>query len=167
MMDLDFHYWKVPKLLKSIPKEVENIEKVIQKNLPQINNVFISLISIASNYPFITWLEYAQWIKKICILDEVNLPMATFDRMFIASNIEEEDLEDNPDRALCRYEFLEILVRMAYAKYGVCMRPLHQSLQILLDEFVFKHTTIYEWQTFRERELWNNREVNLTLEANL
>jgi len=44
--------------------------------------------------------------------------MATFDRIFIASNIEEEDLQDNPDRALCRYEFLEILVRMAIAKYG-------------------------------------------------
>lgn len=93
--------------------------------------------------------------------------MATFDRMFIACNIEEEDLEDNPDRALCRYEFLEILVRMAHAKYGVSIRPLHQSLQILLDEYVYKHTTIYEWQSFRERELWNNREVNLTLEANM
>ena len=59
MCEIDFHYWKVPKLLKSLPKEVENIEKVIIKNLPQINTVFISLISIASNYPFITWLDFA------------------------------------------------------------------------------------------------------------
>jgi hypothetical protein len=125
MCDVDFHFWKVPKLLKSLPREVENILKTIIKNLPLINNVFISLISIASSYPFITWLDYAQWIKKIGIVDEINLPMATFDRMFIACNIEEEDLEDNPDRALCRYEFLEILVRMAHAKYGVSIRPLH------------------------------------------
>ncbi len=25
MCDIDFYYWKVPKLLKSLPKEVENI----------------------------------------------------------------------------------------------------------------------------------------------
>ncbi len=101
------------------------MERVIHRNMPQINNIFISLISIASNYPFITWLDYAQWIKKIGIVDDINLPMATFDRMFIACNIEEEDLEDNPDRALCRYEFLEILVRMTYAKYGLGVRPLN------------------------------------------
>ena len=50
-------------------------------------------------------------------MDDDKLQMATFDRMFIAVNIEEEDLEDNPDRALCRYEFLEIIYRIAVAKY--------------------------------------------------
>lgn len=39
------------------------------------------------------------------------------DRLFIATNYEVTDLPDNPDTSLCRYEFFEILVRMAICKY--------------------------------------------------
>ena len=43
--------------------------------------------------------------------------------MFVAVNVEEEDLEDNPNRALCRYEFLEILFRISIAKHGLGPNP--------------------------------------------
>lgn len=89
--------------------------------------------------------------------------MATFDRMFIAVNIEEEELDDNPDRALCRYEFFEILFRIAQAKYGSSLGSVSAALQTFLDDYVFKYTTILDWQGFRERELWQNNDVNLTL----
>jgi len=39
--------------------------------------------------------------------------IATIDRIFIATNVELEKNEDNPDKALCRYEFYEILIRIA------------------------------------------------------
>ncbi len=39
--------------------------------------------------------------------------ISTIDRLFIATNVELEEIEENPDRALCRYEFFEILVRLA------------------------------------------------------
>ena len=39
------------------------------------------------------------------------------DRVFIATNYEEEDLEENDDSSLCRFEFLEIICRMAKIKY--------------------------------------------------
>jgi hypothetical protein len=91
---------------------------MIRSNIKKLNEIFISLISATQSYPFLSWLDYSSWIKQINIIDEEKLPMATFDRIFIATNIEEEDLQDNPDRALCRYEYLEILVRMAIAKYG-------------------------------------------------
>lgn len=49
-----------------------------------------------------------------------DLTLATVDRLFIAVNFEgvPGGLEDNPDKELCRYEFYEILVRMAVAKYS-------------------------------------------------
>jgi len=43
--------------------------------------------------------------------------MQTIDRIFIAVNVDMEQLEDNPDRDLCRYEFYEIIVRMGGAKF--------------------------------------------------
>jgi len=43
--------------------------------------------------------------------------MQTVDRLFIATNVELVELEDNPDRDLCRFEFFEIIVRLGAAKY--------------------------------------------------
>jgi hypothetical protein len=39
--------------------------------------------------------------------------LATIDRLFIATNVELEEVDENPDRALCRYEFFEVLARIA------------------------------------------------------
>jgi hypothetical protein len=43
--------------------------------------------------------------------------MKDIDKIFIATNFEIVDLDENADRSLCRYEFFEIIVRMAYSKY--------------------------------------------------
>ena len=43
--------------------------------------------------------------------------MTTIDRVFIVTNVELEEQEDNPDRDLCRYEFYEIVARLAKEKY--------------------------------------------------
>ena len=45
------------------------------------------------------------------------LSLTAIDQAFIAVNVELEELENNPDRDLCRYEFYEIIVRMARSKY--------------------------------------------------
>jgi hypothetical protein len=45
------------------------------------------------------------------------------DLAFIATNFEEEDQEGNDDASLCRFEFFEILLRLANNKYlqpGIC-----------------------------------------------
>jgi hypothetical protein len=64
--------------------------------------------------------------------------MSAIDRIFIAANVEIVDLEDNADRSLCRYEFYEILVRMAYTKYvekGPC-KTIAEAVQKIYDEHV-------------------------------
>ena len=46
-----------------------------------------------------------------------NLTASIIDTYFKATNYEEDDNEDNPDNALQRFEFLEILLRIAKGKY--------------------------------------------------
>lgn len=43
--------------------------------------------------------------------------MNDVDRIFIQTNVELVEQEDNPDRDLCWYEFYEILVRIAACKF--------------------------------------------------
>ena len=74
--------------------------------------------------------------------------MSAIDTMFIATNFEEEDMEDNPDRALCRYEFMEILCRIAdykYKKKMVCS-TLSEALEKLLEDNIFKNFKPAPWQ---------------------
>ena len=56
------------------------------------------------------------------IVHQKDLSRSDIDRLFYAVNFEEVqgeqgDLEDNPDKELCRYEFFEIIVRMAKLKF--------------------------------------------------
>ena len=56
------------------------------------------------------------------IVSRRDLTTTDIDRLFFAVNFEEVggeagDLDDNPDKELCRYEFFEIIVRMAKLKY--------------------------------------------------
>ena len=101
------------------------------------------------------------------IIDK-RVTLATIDRFFIATNVELVHSENNPDRELCRYEFLEILVRLAGAKFkdiGVC-NTYRESMDILLNEHIIPFMKVEPWQEFRDADLWT-LEVNDILDSNL
>jgi len=83
--------------------------------------------------------------------------MSAIDRAFIATNFEEVDLEDNPDKSLCRYEFYEIIVRIAVEKYvesGV-WKTAGSALNMLLEKNIYKNWAfVIPWQEWREDQLW-------------
>lgn len=97
-----------------------------------------------------------------------NLSISTLDRLFIATNVELVDMDDNPDKELCRFEFIEILVRIAGAKYkdpGITS-TYAEGVRRLISEHLIPLANQLEWQEFRDRELWC-LEVNDILDANL
>jgi hypothetical protein len=65
------------------------------------------------------------------------LTLATVDRLFIAVNFEgvPGGLDDNPDKELCRYEFFEIMVRMAIAKFPTLSQ--YEALSIIINQIMF------------------------------
>lgn len=61
------------------------------------------------------------------------------------------------EQGLCRFDFLEILVRLAAAKFrdpGICPTA-SESVDKLLTENVFPNADEVDWQRFREEELYN------------
>ena len=97
---------------------MERTRAILRRAFPHLKNIFHYLIA-KSSFPAIGWLDFAAWAEKIKVPDERTCPSSAIDRAFIAANIEAErtDGNNNPDAALCRYEFLEIVVRVAKAKY--------------------------------------------------
>lgn len=94
---------------------------------------------------------------SITLIDNNTCSMAQIDAIFIATNFEEVDMVDNPDKYLCRYEFYEIIVRVAREKYlksKVC-RTLLEAVGKLLWENVFKYSDFaIPGQKWREDFLW-------------
>ena len=98
-----------------------------------------------------------------------NLPMSAVDRLFIAVNVEIVDLEENQDRSLCRYEFFEILARMAFTKFMEKgpLKTVAEGLHKLLTEYIIENSIErIEFQEWRVSELWT-LEVDDLLKANL
>lgn len=76
----------------------------------------------SSNYPTMSMLDFSAMCKRWGIINRKDLSTNDIDRLFFAVNFEEVqgeagDLEDNPDQELCRYEFYEIVVRLAKLKF--------------------------------------------------
>lgn len=98
-----------------------------------------------------------------------NLTSTDIDRIFIATNYDEEDLEDNDDNSLCRYEFAEIIVRMAKVKYfdKGHLPTVHESLNELLKRYIIPNSGMkINSQPFRDECLWT-LEVDDMIKANL
>ena len=80
------------------------------------------------------------------------------DRVFVATNYEEVDLENNDDNSLCRYELMEIIVRLAKIKYlekAKCDSFAEATRRIIVDSILpnqRNHMLLQEW---REQRLWN------------
>ena len=83
--------------------------------------------------------------------------MSIIDSLFIATNYEVEDMDENPDRALNRYEFIEFLVRLGAFKFkdqSKEVKTFSGAFEILLERHVIPHYSFPPWQEFRALELW-------------
>jgi len=165
----DIRWWKVARFIKD-ENDRDRTVQVIAKHFPKIKKIFTSLIC-QSSFPNISWIDFGNFCERCKIIDGKGVTISTVDRAFIAANVAVEGQqlsEDNPANALCRFEFLEILARLAQSKYketGIC--PTYEDSMIkLLEEHVLPLANPEPWQEWRDEFLWTI-DVNDVLETNL
>jgi hypothetical protein len=112
--EYDMKFSKLSRFVKDI-KELEKVSEILLKYYGEIKNQFYSSIA-TSDYPTIQWMDFGNICEEWRIIDK-DFPMSFIDRLFIATNVELVNMVDNADRALCRFEFYEIIVRIASAKF--------------------------------------------------
>ena len=100
-------------------------------------------------YPRVGWLDFSVFCERVSVIDAAHqVSLATIDRAFIATNFDQEHVEGNPEKQLCRYEFLEILVRLASEKYKRSKGPIITfagALEAFLDENILLHCKPPPW----------------------
>lgn len=98
---------------------------------------------------------FTDFLNKGHILDEY-LKLSDIDILFYTTNAAIVKAAYNPDRALVRYQFLEIIVRIAMEKYHknkLCETP-SEAVKMLFDHThkVFRTHNLTGW---RYKRYWN------------
>ena len=125
------------------------------------------MIGMSDSYPSVDWIAFGNYADQWKIIDK-DLSHSDIDRIFIATNFEEEQLSDNDDRNLCRYEFFEILVRIAKTKYlerNICNTHWEATEKLILEFLLPNSIDKMDGQKFRDEQLWT-LDVNDLFELN-
>eukprot|EP01017_Pseudomicrothorax_dubius_P024524 TRINITY_DN2605_c0_g1_i1.p2 TRINITY_DN2605_c0_g1~~TRINITY_DN2605_c0_g1_i1.p2 ORF type:complete len:419 (+),score=96.01 TRINITY_DN2605_c0_g1_i1:266-1522(+) len=116
MMDADLRNGKFNRIIKS-PEAFAEFKETLFVRYRYLKSVFIRYISQeCSVYPGISFMEFGRMCRDAKILDP-RLKGSDIDRAFIAANYEVEESVDNPDSRLCRFEFIEAVLRLALTRF--------------------------------------------------
>lgn len=90
--------------------------------------------------PDMRMVAFGNFLKKAGVYDN-KFTQSIADTLFVATNYEVNDNENNDDNALMRTEFLEILVRVAQAKFDQYIKSgeadIVHAVQWILNSHIF------------------------------
>ena len=161
----DIKLWKGYRFIKDEGDKADT-ERVLQKYFAELKETFIA-IAATSAWPNVGQLDFCDFATKARFLDAaVNI--SCVDRSFIAANLKVADVATAPSNGLKRFEFLEIIVRLANSKYGETkvVKTYAEATEKLITDCVLPYFVPEPWQEFRDKELWTI-DVNDLLESNL
>ena len=141
--------------------------EVLREYFIPLRNQFLTLCSAPKSYPVVTWLEYSGACSKWKAFDKY-LSTQDVDRLFIAVNYEETDLDNNDDNSLCRYEFSELAARIGRERYflkGLTTTIAAGTRRFIQEHLIPNSCERMDWQEFRNKRLWT-LEVDDLFKAN-
>jgi hypothetical protein len=129
----------------------QEVWDVLYLNLQGIKEVLANCNGIRS-YPYMSWLEFtrfcSQWQLPGMLIININidrtfLTMSIIDVLFISSIFEKKDEVQNGSSLMCRYEFIECIVRIANEKYvkSKFCKSLPEAIGVVLNEHLFKYSS--------------------------
>ena len=148
-MDHDTRYWKCPRFIKD-QTELRKLTECVKRNFMVLKNSFLHLASY-STWPSIGINDFTTFVRRANFL-EAQLPQSTVDRYFLQVNVEVEDQGDNPDKALIRFEYIELMIRLAIEKYkrlGNAKNSV-EALEMLIETNLKPYSGYLECKGFRE-----------------
>jgi hypothetical protein len=129
----------------------QEVWDVLYLNLPKLKEILANCNGICS-YPYMSWLEFTSFCSKWKLpgmliinisIDRNFLPMSIIDVLYISSIYDKKDEVQNENSYMCRYEFIECIVRIAHEKYvkSRFCKSLPQAVGVVLNEHLFKHSS--------------------------
>jgi hypothetical protein len=139
--DADWNYTKLSRLTKGDHVEFKRLKSKIYEHYERIKDIWLYEIGRGET-PMIGWNDFTIFGKRTGIQDGTAIDTATFDRTFILTNVNTHGLTNSSERNLQRYEFVEVLVRLATIKYKDKLHlasSFADALEMLLEKDVYPH----------------------------
>jgi len=108
--------WHVEKFIKDDATRTALMNKV-RDYAPELKDLYIAL-ACRSDFPQVSMLDFTIWAKQTQCVDNKNATAQYMDIFFIAANHNSVEVQGFDPSYLMRYKFIEILVRVAQAKYA-------------------------------------------------
>ena len=155
--------WKIPVLIgKKAKEDYDGVVKALRKNYYLMQLCYKNLI-LTQYFPNVVSKTFWEFIKKCKIPDKI-LTEKQYHIAFERVNFEEDDDEENPADELCRYEFMELIVRVAGKKYNIgkktdpdkpaLCKTYTEALNRLIEEHLEVYFEPYPDAEFRTKYLW-------------
>lgn len=151
-------------------EEVQELYDVIFKYGEQIKNIFIQLAS-RSNFPQIGFMDFSTFSNKVQIPDrkgEGLFGAQNVDIQYTSARQSAQEILDMDPSLLMRYQFVEILVRIAQGKYvqqKIC-NTVGEALDKLFKDIILPKYEWLPWQSYRDKVCYQ-LEVNDVLDTNI
>ena len=162
----DIIYSKILRAVKGDVEIFEDIQLVLFKHYVKLNNIFLFYIG-TSSYPTIGMNDFTSWARHCNMVDDKWLNLAALDRILITTNVALHGLISSAERDLNRYEFLEIITRLATALYKeskVCDSIPAAIIKLLTDN-IYPNSKEVNGEHFRRFHCYNVK-VNEILKKN-
>jgi hypothetical protein len=137
---------KIPKLVKDT-RDLDLLKKFLRENYKRIRETYKhnAGISLVNGVPAIGTNVLSEIVTNTNLADAKHLKLSDIDVEFIATNVtsnyQGKLKHMNPDRHLCRFEFMELIVRLAITKYKK-IRP-QMTITSMVEKILKEHLTEY------------------------
>jgi len=173
MLEKDEGHGKLARVCK-VEKTKKAVMGVLQTHYLELKNIFQHLVAKSgSTEPTLGMKELTAFAYTCKILDN-SLNLVTFDRIFMATCAPTNKQKPAGEKRLHRYEFIEILVRLAQAKYSDKITDTNKkryayqqnaepllTLADLLQSFITKdllpNNKMFDYLGFRHRHIYQNQ----------
>ena len=138
-------------------EEEEKVKEELRKGYWTIRDSFKYYSSISSatgTMAFsLTLNSYTDYLKQAGVYNKKTVSITDTDTLFFTTNKRDKPTQLNPGNALARFQFLEIILRIAL-KYGKHSNPVVQ-VKSFIDEIIEKSLSKGKSQEFRSKRYWN------------
>ncbi|GBG29209.1 Nucleotide-binding oligomerization domain-containing protein 1 [Hondaea fermentalgiana] len=158
-----------PKLQRFIKDEdkVRGLQEVVNAAYLELHNVHRYYSALGNDHDCIGFNEFMEVVFE-CQISDASCPDNAAQQAFVAANVElkaeskqeQKAMEANPDNALCLYEFIEALMRLALRKFGdekkstrIATSPREAFIWLLVDN-IFPRCKRIRSNAFRRDKLY-------------
>ena len=113
----DWALTKIPKLVKD-KEELERVKELLKGEYPRLKNMWLAM-TCDSSYPNFSFNDYAVWCQSCKFLPKEGVSLADLDTAQISAGVKTEKSKkiEGAKSELMRFEFLELIVRLAMLLY--------------------------------------------------